>query len=181
MATGQEIAIQLLPEFAKSVIARDPPKSYGHYANIIRRDPATDAIAIGPAMHAIGAICALRQLPVAPLHWVRRGDNNDHRQIFASDVLEKKYILDAGHFDTMRVVAREHHYTKEEFDGVEKAMKEVIQSAVISTWSPHFFWRIVLANKPKGEEQTYFERAMTKYNKLFSELKATKAKARKNR
>src|SRR2546427_11958805 len=66
MATAHEIALQLLPWFAENVVARNPPLSYGYYAGKIGRDPAKEAIIVGHAMHAIGAVCVIRQLPVAP-------------------------------------------------------------------------------------------------------------------
>jgi len=108
MATAHEIALQLLPWFAENVVARNPPLSYGYYAGKIGRDPAKEAIIVGHAMHAIGAVCVIRQLPVAPLHYVKRMDG-EARQVFASNKLEADYVL--RHVGKMRIVAREYRFT----------------------------------------------------------------------
>ncbi len=97
--------------------------TYGQYASAIGRDPAKYGLAVGKAMHAIGAICIIRQVPVAPLFWVRREDGG-HRGIFESDAQERKYILDSNDIGTMYVVSREYHYTNEEFTGLEAALRK---------------------------------------------------------
>lgn len=47
--------------------------SYGVYAKATGWDPAKDSIVIGKAIHAIGGVCVLVGIPVAPLHFVERG------------------------------------------------------------------------------------------------------------
>lgn len=172
MATSKEIALQLLPFFAENVVARRPPKPYGSYAKAIGRDPAKASISIGPAMHAIGAVCVIQQLPVAPLYYVVRAAG-ERRQVFASDALESHHILELGRFDTMYVVAREYCYSMSEFERVQQAMEKLISNAP-ANWTPHFLWHLAIVQKPKGEDQTFLERAMSRYETLLAELKAAR-------
>jgi hypothetical protein len=176
MATGQELALQLLPLFAENVVARHSPMTYGHYAKLIGRNPAKEAISIGPAMHAIGAVCVIQQLPVAPLYWVVRAQG-EPRQVFASDVLESRHILDQGRFDTMYVVAREYRYSISEFEKLQQAMQKLIAKAP-RDWTPHFLWHLAIVKKPKSDDRTYLERAMHRYDTLLAEFKAERARAR---
>lgn len=176
MATGQELALQLLPLFAENVVARRSPKTYGYYAKLIGRDPAKEAISIGPAMHAIGAVCVIQQLPVAPLYWVVRAQG-EPRQVFANDILESHHILEQGRFDTLYVVAREYRYSMAEFEKLQQAMEKLIAKAP-SDWTPHFLWHLAIVKKPKGEDQTYLERAMHRYDTLLAEFKAERARAK---
>jgi hypothetical protein len=176
MATGQELALQLLPFFAENVVARHSPRSYGYYAKLIGRDPAKEAISIGPAMHAIGAVCVIQQLPVAPLHWVIRA-KGEPRQVFASDVLESHHILERGRFDTMYVVAREYRYSIAEFERLQQAMEKLINKAP-PDWTPHFLWHLAIIKKSKGEDQTFLERAMSRYELLQAQFKEERTRAK---
>lgn len=169
MASGQELAVQLLPLFAKNIVAR-LQMTYGYYAKNIGRDPAKEALSIGPAMHCIGAVCVIRQIPVAPLYWIRR-ESGQPRQVFASDALESRDILDSGRFDTMYVVAREYRYSLSEFEQVQETMEALIAKAP-KNWTPHFLWHYVIANKPKGENRSYLERACDRYEALLDDLRA---------
>jgi hypothetical protein len=175
MATGQELALKLLPLFAENVVARQE-RTYGYYAKAIGRDPAKDAISLGPAMHAIGAVCVIQQLPVAPLHWVASANGN-RRQVFANDPLESQEILDQGRFDIMYVVAREYRYSMIEFENLHQTLKKLIEKAP-PDWTPHFLWHLSIVKKPKGEAITYLERAMLRYTTLFAELKADRSRAK---
>lgn len=175
MAAARDLALQLLPAFAESVVARHPPKTYGYFARAIGRDPATEAISIGPAMHAIGAVCVMRQLPVAPLFWVIREDGAAG-QVFASDALESHHILGAGRFNTMLVVAREYQYSMAEFEGLRLTMEKLVSKAP-ANWTPHFLWHMAIVRKPRGEDQTYLERAMSRYEKLLAEFKEKRARS----
>lgn len=177
MATGHELALQLLPAFAENVVARHPPRTYGFYAKLIGRDPATEAISIGPAMHAIGAVCVIQQLPVAPLYWVTR-EEGEPRQVFASDTLESHHILDLGRFDTMFVVAREYRYSMAEFERLQKAMEKVLTGKAPASWTPHFLWHMAIVKKPKGESHTFLERAMSRYEMLFAKLKEERGRTK---
>lgn len=176
MATGQELALRLLPLLAENVVARHSPKTYGYYAKLIGRDPAKEAIAIGPAMHAIGAVCVIQQLPVAPLYWVVRAQGKP-RQVFANDLLESHHIRDKGRFDIMYVVAREYRYSMAEFERLQQTMERLIAKAP-PDWTPHFLWHLAIVRKPKGEDQTYLERAMFQYDTLLAEFKAERARAK---
>ena len=73
MATARELAIQVLPYFAGYVLAGHV-HPYGVYAKAIGRDPAKESMVIGKAMHAIGAVCVLAAIPVAPLYFIKRAD-----------------------------------------------------------------------------------------------------------
>jgi len=77
-----------------NVVARRPPMTYGQYAAAIEHPPARYGLAVGKAMHAIGALCVVRQLPVAPLYWVQRADG-EHRGVFEQDAIERQYIVES--------------------------------------------------------------------------------------
>ena len=170
MASGREIALQVFPVFAENVLARRV-MSYGAYAKRIGRDPVKEAITIGPAMHVIGAVCVVRQLPVAPLYFVKTSDG-EGRQIFAADRLEAKLVL--PHFDTLLVASREYKYTREELEQVEKRLRDVLVMKAPRNWTPHHLWHMALVNKPKDSVQTYFERAREKYRAIIAELRHTR-------
>lgn len=177
MASAHEIAANVLQSFGPNVVARRPPLSYGQYAEAIGRNPAEYGLAIGKAMHAIGALCVIRQVPVAPLFWVRRADG-EHRGIFESDALERKYIVESKDVDTMYVVSREYHYTNEDFFGIETALRKSLASGNVAKWSPHDIWRITFLKRPKDSSLTYYERAMNRYRELFDHIKKQKAARR---
>lgn len=170
MTTGRELALQLLPDFSNNVENR-VRRSYGYYAKIVGRDPAKEAILIGSAMHTIGAICVIQKLPVAPLYWVERA-KGEPRQIFASDPIESANIIDCGRFDTMFVVAREYHYSTEEFKRLGNALERVLVGKAPPNWTAHHLWHMVIEKKPKGEDLTFLERAMSKYEMLYADMKA---------
>jgi hypothetical protein len=148
--------------------------TYGQYASAIGRDPAKYGLAVGKAMHAIGALCIIRQLPVAPLFWVRRADDG-YRGIFESDARERQYILESEDIDTMYVVSREYHYTGEEFTALEVALRKSLASGNVSKWSPHQIWHSTFVKCPKDNPLTYYERAMSRYRDLFNQMKNQKA------
>ena len=164
--------MQVFPIFAENVLA-GRILTYGYYAKAIGRDPATEAVTIGPAMHTIGAVCVFRELPVAPLHFVKRLDR-DARQIFASDPLESALVL--PHFEMLRVVASKYPYTQHELDRVEERLREVLVGKAKKHWTPHYLWRYALLRCPKDSEQTYFEMALAKYQVIQSELKSKRIK-----
>jgi hypothetical protein len=137
MSSAFEIALDVLNAFAPNVIARKSPMSYGKYAALIGRTPSKDALAVGKAMHAIGAVCVVRALPVAPLYWVE-SEAGGEKGVFESDALERQFVLNPGHFGTMYVVAREYRYTAQDFQGVEKALRVALKNP--SKWSPHKLW-----------------------------------------
>lgn len=114
--------------------------SYGHYAAVTGRNSATEAMAIGPAMHAIGAACVFTKVPVAPLYFVKRADNQD-TQIFASDPLENALVTE--HYNVLFIAAREYHYTEQDFQRIETVLREKIPN----DWSPHFMWHVSVVKK----------------------------------
>lgn len=173
MASAYEIAADVLKVFSENLVARRAPKSYGQYASAINKRPAEYGLAVGKAMHAIGALCVVRQIPVAPLFWVRR-DDNGYRGIFESDQLERQYIIESGDFDLMYVVAREYTYQAEELDGLGRALARSLASGNILNWSPHKLWHLTFQTKVKDSEQTVYERAISRYRELFSAIKTEK-------
>lgn len=174
MASAHEIAADVLRSFGPNVVARRSPMTYGQYAQAIGRSAAEYGLAVGKAMHAIGALCVIRQVPVAPLFWVRRADDG-HRGVFESDALERHYIIESNDIDTMYVVSREYRYTTEEFSALEAALRKSLASGNVANWSPHEIWHLTFFKCPKGSAITYYQRAMNHYRDLFSHIKAQKA------
>lgn len=172
---SREVAAQVLPHFTEAVLARKQ-HTYGHYARLIGRDIKKEAITIGPAMHLIGALCVIRQVPVAPLFYLKRGDG-EARDVFASDSIEAKYVL--PHREMLTVLSREYIYTAPDFDGVSKALQKIISDKWPPYYSPHHMWHQLALKRPKDSKQTYFERALDKYGTLFEELRQAKLKKHK--
>jgi hypothetical protein len=177
MASAHEIALEVLRSFGPNVVAGRAPMTYGQYAHAIGKDPQEYGLAIGQAMHAIGALCVVRQLPVAPLFWVQRA-SGEHQGIFENNPLERQKIIHTKDIDTMYVVAREYKYSIKEFEKLESALKKSLDSGRISNWSPHEIWRLTFTSKPDGVELTYYERAMARYRELFEAIKVEKASAK---
>lgn len=177
MPSAHEIALELLHAFGANVVARRRPSTYGQYASSIGRAPEKYGLAIGKAMHGIGALCVVRQLPVAPLYWVQRADK-ERRAVFESDPLESQYIIESGDIDVMYVVAREYLYSEDEFLGLENALRKSLENGRLSAWSPHALWHLTFVKKPKGSELTYYQRAMAHYRELFEKIKTEKSARR---
>jgi hypothetical protein len=174
MPEAYKIAGDLLPLFGENVVARRPPLTYGQYAAALGMPAKKYGLAVGQAMHAIGAACVVQKVPVAPLFWVRRSDNED-RAIFENDPTEFLYVITSDNYDTMYVVAREYHYKPEEFIKLEKTLKRMLAKGSLENWSPHKVWHETFRVKRKDSEHTYFECAMLHYRALFSEIKAERA------
>ncbi len=171
MANAREIALHVLPFFAKNVLSHNP-LSYGYYARKIGRDPAKEAMIIGQAMHVIGAVCIFQRLPVAPLHYVKRFEG-EARQVFASNPLETEHVL--PHVNLMRVVASKYQFTGAEFEKLAEAMRRVLIGKAQSHWKPHYLWRYAIKEKPKDSAATFFQLALSRYETLYAEMKtATK-------
>jgi hypothetical protein len=132
---------------------------------------------VGPAMHLIGALCIICQLPVAPLYWVTRADN-EPKDVFASDVMEAKHVL--PHHSTLYVVSRDYGYSRADFDAISRRLKKMLLETekYPSDWTPHFMWHQVILKHPKNSTQTYFERALQRYESLFEELRTQRKKSR---
>jgi hypothetical protein len=170
MASAREIAIEVLPHFAKSVLAGHV-FPYGYNATAVGRDPATESMVIGKAMHAIGAVCVLAKIPVAPLFFIRRKDG-EWRGVFESDVHESTYVL--PHYDLLYVTARDFKYSESDFLRVEKGLKEVLPKYLRpDQLSPHDIWHWAIYTKLK-DSTTPLEVALARYQELFDEAKAAR-------
>ena len=175
MASAHEIAANILRAFSENIVLRRSPWSYGQYAQAIGKNSSEYGLAIGKAMHAIGALCVVRQIPVAPLYWVRRADNG-YRGIFENDQLERQYIIESGDIDVMYVVSREYIYQPDELDKLSKALDKSLSKGHVQNWSPHDLWHLTFQNRPKDSDFTFYERAMIRYRRLYEEIKLEKAK-----
>jgi|GEM_PF-3612433 len=170
MASAREIAIEVLPHFAKSVLAGHV-HAYGFYAKAIGRDPAKESMVIGKAMHAIGAVCVLTKVPVAPLFFIKRADG-EWAGVFESDVHEKIYVR--PHYDLLYVTARDFKYSEGDFARIEKGLKEVLPKYLRpDQLSPHDIWHWAIYTKLK-DLSTPFQRALEKYQELFDTAKAAR-------
>ena len=174
MASAHEIAADVLRVFSENIVTRRSPWSYGQYAQAIGKNPAEYGLAIGKAMHAIGALCVVRQIPVAPLFWVRRADNG-YRGIFEADQLERQYIIESGDIDVMYVVAREYAYQADQLAKLSQALDKSLAKGHVQNWSPHELWHLTFHNKVKNSQLTFYERAMNRYRELFDKIKSEKA------
>jgi hypothetical protein len=170
MTTAREIALEVLPHFAKNVLA-GYVFSYGHYAAVTGRSAAKESMALGKAMHAIGAACVFAKIPVAPLYFVKRADNQDP-QVFVSDPLENQCVI--GYYDTLFVAAREYRYNEQDFRRIEVSLRETIPN----WWSPHQMWHVAVAAKPKGSNETYFERALAVYKGIIENERQARKKSK---
>ena len=75
----------------------------------------------------------------------------------------------------MYVVAREYHYSAEEFTRLEAALQKSLASGNVANWSPHEIWHLTFFKKPKDSTLTYYERAMNRYRELFDAIKSQRA------
>jgi len=165
LATAREIAIEVLPHFAKHVLA-GTTLPYGAYAHAIGRDPAKESMVVGQAMHLIGAVCVLTRLPVAPLHFVERADG-EWRGVFHSDSSERTHVL--PHYDLLLVTARIHRYVGKDFRQIDRVLREVLPKHLTAEQSsPHHAWHVMIYNKLPDSETTLWEHALAYYRELFS-------------
>jgi hypothetical protein len=165
MATAREIALEILPHFAENVLARQV-FSYGVYAYAVGRDVANGSIAMGPAMHAIGAVCVFARIPVAPLYFVKRS-NSQSAQVFTNDPLESQRVLQ--HYSTLFVAAREYHYSRRDFERLESALRKIPKD-----WSPHLMWHVAIATNPSGYDETFFQRALVVYKEIIGNARKSR-------
>jgi hypothetical protein len=171
MASAREIAIELLPHFRESVLAHHV-HTYGYYAEAIGRKAASDSMAIGQAMHALGAACILAGVPVAPLFFVERADS-EWRGVFQSDSAERLHVL--PHYDLLYVTAREYVYATGDFERVDRALRVVFPKHLRpDQLSPHDLWHVLIYAKLKNGA-TILETRLAQYRQLLVELKARRA------
>lgn len=173
-----EIAVSVFEELALEVLARRQ-RTYGFYAAKLGADPGAFAQAIGQAMHAIGAVCIIRRVPVMPLFWVTNVEGADagDASVFLADGEERSQVVDSGDFDAMYVVAREHHYTDADMDSVGEALRAWTTSTKVGDYSPHRLWRRTFLERPAGADVTYYQRAMAAYRGELEELKSRRRAA----
>jgi hypothetical protein len=171
MATALELAVDVLPHFAKHVVAGQV-RSYAVYANAIGRDPAKESMLIGKAMHIIGAVCVFAAIPIAPLHYVTRSDG-EWRGVFQADPNESLHVL--PHYDLLYVVARAYKYSEEDFERIDNGLRNVLPKHLPPDYiSPHHVWHWVIYTKLK-DGRTVFERALARYSELREALRNAKA------
>ena len=162
MATAREVAIEVLPHFARHVLSGDV-RSYGVYANAIGRNPAKEGPVIGQAMHAIGGVCVLVGIPVAPLYFVERADG-EWRGVFESDPDEQLDVL--PHYDLLLVTAI-YKYQEKDFERIARAMRETLPKYLRpDQLSPHDIWHLAITEKRK-DSTTPLQRALVKYRAIF--------------
>jgi hypothetical protein len=176
MATAREIALEVLPHFKENILA-GRVLTYGVYARAIGRKPSKDAMAIGKAMHIIGATCVLARIPIAPLHYVSRADH-EWRGIFESDSIEQRYVL--PHYDLLLVTARVYRYTEEDFRRIEKGLREVIPRYIPRHLSsPHQVWHIVALNK-LDDGRSILDVALEAYREILAGANSLSSRAHAN-
>lgn len=159
MDSARTIALNVLPAFAANVLdGRE--RTYGYYARIIGRSPDKEAMVIGHAMHMIGALCVIFEIPVAPLAYVKRA-NKSRPAVFERDAVERVHVL--PHYNVMCLAARIHTYSRDEFIRIEGALREKVKDS----WSPHEMWHQAVWQKPKGTEESYLLRSIERYKSLI--------------
>jgi hypothetical protein len=168
MSSAREIAADVLPHFSTAVLARKQ-HTYAHYTRLIGRNPAKESMIVGPAMHLIGALCIISQVPVAPLYWVKRSDGEE-QEVFASDAIEAEHVL--PYRNMMYVVSREYSYSQSDFDAISQRLQKIIRDKWAPDWTPHHMWHELVSRCQKGSAVTYFERARRGYEVRFDELRS---------
>lgn len=172
MSTARELALELLPHFHAAVTARQV-YTYGHYANAIGRDSASDSMAIGKAMHALGAACVLAGVPIAPLYYVERADG-EWKGVFESDSSERTHVL--PHYDLLYVTAREHSFTTDDFQRIDKALRVAFPKHLKpDQLSPHDLWHVLIYAKLK-DGHSILEKALANYREMLNAFQARRAK-----
>ena len=172
MADSLSIAQSVLPHLLEHV-ARGPQwiRSYGFYAERIGMKAEQGGLAIGMAMHTIGAACVLAKVPVIPIHYVERADG-EWRGIFESEYAEKCYVL--SHWNLLATSSRVHVYTEANLGSVAKALNTVIPAHLQSLSTPKQLWRFLIYNE-SSHGVTWLHRALPAY-----EASIELARTRKN-
>ncbi len=163
MATASEIALALLPQFEKNVLA-GKICDYSYYAKTIGRSPAKESIVIGEAMHAIGGACVFCQVPVMPLQYVQRADGK-WRGVFEANPIERVHVL--PHYELLCKAARVYTYNEKDFRRIERALRGVIPKYLSphDLGSPHDIWQVAVQSKLK-DSTTPFQRALVVYQRI---------------
>jgi len=162
--TAVQLALEVMPHFIKSVVDERRVRTYGSYCRAIGLDPVEYGRSMGKAMHAVGAACVVRRVPIAPLYWVER-ENGTDGEIFERRWRESAQVL--PHRDFLYCVARDHRYTAEELRAVEATLSKAVESG----YSPDRMWDVVIKGKPKGQAKTGFVLALERYKEIEQELR----------
>src|SRR5258708_24157162 len=163
MSSAREIALEVLPSFSANVLA-GRVLSYGYYAKAIGRDVATESMVVGHAMHAIGGVCAIAGIPVAPLHFIKRADGK-WRGIFESDAAESIHVL--PHYNFLCLVARIYRYTENDFNLIERGLREILPKYLKpNQLSPHDIWHVAIFTKVE-DSITFFQRSLNLYRQIL--------------
>ena len=160
------LATILMPLFQENVLRRTP-RTYGYYAAHAGLDVAKESILIGKAMHAIGAACVMTRTPIAPLRYVERADG-EWQGIFEKTSLERTAVK--PHWTVLSVTSRDHVYTVDELNEVNRALTQVVPKFIPESWSPERLWKYLIEEKLETG-QSWFERAMEKYDGMFDDLR----------
>ncbi|HSV50735.1 MAG TPA: hypothetical protein VLJ57_01360 [Burkholderiaceae bacterium] len=171
MATSLQIACEVLPHFEANAL-NGHTRTYGFYAQAIGRNPAKDAMAIGKAMHIIGAACIMAAVPVAPIHFVDRADG-EWRGIFERSALERTYLL--PHWDVLVVSSRAHKYTSDEFRTMAILLNDRVPTVFPEDMqTPDKIWQILIPMRDHraNGERTLLQTALIRYEQIIAEAKA---------
>lgn len=171
MSSIAEIAMTVFPSFSSNVLERRRA-TYSWYADDAGLDPARDGLLIGKAMHFIGGLCLAHQVPVAPLHWVRRGDGRRSEVFKGED--EARLILEPGDLDLLTVVAREYIYSEEELSKVGSTLEAVATAGPSAQFSHRTLWRILLTRAKPGAACTRYEVAVARYRDLLGAMRRSR-------
>ena len=124
---------------------------------------------VGIGMHAIGAACVFANIPIAPLHYVRR-DDGAWRGVFEEDPTESTYVL--PHYDLLFVTAREYQYTAPELAKLDRALRTVLPKILPEDYlSPHRLWQFAIYYKLKSGSTPWLD-ALAHYEQLMEQLRA---------
>jgi hypothetical protein len=167
MPAAREIALELLPAFIESVLAKRV-YAYGTYAAKIGRNSAKESMVVGMGMHAIGAACVFAMVPIAPLYYVKRQDSA-WRGVFEADPVEAVHVL--PHYDLLYVTAREHEYTATEMAKLDRALRDTLPKILPDDYlSPHDLWRFAIYYKLKNGSTPWLE-AIAHYEQIKDQIR----------
>lgn len=165
MSKSLDLAIQVLPHLsANARRGQTWQQTYGYYASTVGLDPVKNGMAIGMAMHVIGAGCIFAKVPVAPIHYVERADG-EWQGIFESSYSEKTKVL--PYWNVLATSARIHIYTEEDFERVRIALSSVLPKHLPSLNSPRKLWHFI-AVKEVLPGITWLQRAVSSYEEVIA-------------
>jgi hypothetical protein len=167
------MAIEVLPHFERNVL-EGRVHSYGVYAKAIGGDPAKDSMSVGQAMHAIGGACVLLAIPVAPLYFVKRSDEQ-RRGVFEADPTEALRVL--PHYELLYVTARMFKYSRKDFQRIDHVLRDVLPKHLRpDQLSPHDIWHLAI-NTSRPDGMTSFVRALNRYREMFAEIETERSRS----